>query len=113
MRKVIASEFLSLDGVFDAPDQWHFPYFNDEMGEEIGRAMAASDAMLMGSVFYEEWADFWSRQDLEENPVAARMNGVRKYVVSTTLQEPLEWQNSTLIGDNVAEEISRLKEQPG
>jgi dihydrofolate reductase len=52
-------------------------------------------------------------QDPDENPVAARMNGVRKYVVSTTLQEPLEWQNSTLIGDNVAEEISKLKEQPG
>src|SRR3712207_3904506 len=113
MRKVIASEFLSLDGVFEAPDQWHFPYFNDEMGEEIGRAMAASDAMLMGRVLYEEWADFWPRQDPEENPVAARMNGVQKYVVSTTLEEPLEWDNSTLIKENVAEEIAGLKRQPG
>ena len=113
MRKVIASEFVSLDGVFEAPDQWHFPYFNDEMGQEIGAAMAASDAMLMGRVLYEEWADFWPRQDPEENPVAARMNGVRKYVVSTTLEEPLEWQNSTLIAGDVAEEISELKRQPG
>jgi dihydrofolate reductase len=113
MRKVVASEFVSLDGVVESPDKWHFPYFNDEMGDAIGAAMAASDAMLMGRVLYEEWAAYWPNQDPDENPVAARMNGVRKYVVSTTLEEPLEWQNSTLIGDNVAEQISRLKEQPG
>ena len=113
MRKVVASEFVSLDGVVESPEKWHFPYFNDQMGEAIGAAMAASDAMLMGRVLYEEWAAFWPNQDPDENPVAARMNGVRKYVVSTTLEEPLEWQNSTLIGDNVAEEISKLKEQPG
>ena len=112
MRKVIASEFISLDGVVESPDKWHFPYFNDQMGDAIGAAMAQADAMLMGRVLYEEWAAFWPKQDPDENPVAAQMNGVRKYVVSTTLEEPLEWQNSTLIGDNVAEEISRLKEQP-
>jgi dihydrofolate reductase len=113
MRKVIASEFVSLDGVFEAPDQWHFPYWSDEMGQEIGAAMAASDAMLMGRVLYEEWADFWPKQDPEENPFADRMNGVPKYVVSTTLEEPLEWQNSTLIKGNVAEEIAELKRQTG
>jgi dihydrofolate reductase len=114
MRKVIASEFVSLDGVMESPEQWHFPYFNDEMGEAIGAAMAQADAMLMGRVLYEEWAAYWPQQDPEENPVAARMNGIQKYVVSTTLQEPLEWQKSTLIkGNNLAEEISRLKQQQG
>jgi dihydrofolate reductase len=112
VRKVIAAEFVSLDGVFEAPDQWHFPYFNDEMGQEIGRAMDASDAMLMGRILYEEWADFWPQQD-PEDPIASRMNGVRKYVVSTTLEEPLGWQNSTLIRENVAEEIAGLKRQTG
>src|SRR5919199_6472423 len=56
-----------------------------------------ADAMLMGRVLYEEWAAYWPQQDPEENPVAAQMNGIQKYVVSTTLEEPLEWNNSTLI----------------
>jgi dihydrofolate reductase len=110
---VVASELVSLDGVVESPQKWHFPYFNDQMADAIGAAMAASDAMLMGRVLYEEWAAFWPKQDPDENPLAARMNGVRKYVVSRTLEEPLEWENSTLIGDDVAEEITRLKEQPG
>jgi dihydrofolate reductase len=113
VRRVIASEFVSLDGVFEAPDQWHFPYFDEEMGQEIGAAMGQSDAMLMGRVLYEEWADFWPKQDPEENPFAGRMNGVRKYVVSTTLEEPLAWSNSTLIKENVAQEVARLKEGEG
>jgi len=113
VRKVIAAEFLSLDGVMESPDQWHFPYFNDEMGQAIGEGFAASDAMLMGRVLYEEWAAYWPQQDPEENPVAEQMNGVQKYVVSTTLDEPLEWNNSTLFRGDVAEEISELKRQPG
>ena len=67
----------------------------------------------MGRVLYEEWAAFWPNQDPDENPVAARMNGVRKYVVSTALEGPLEWQNSMLINENVVEEIEKLKRQPG
>jgi dihydrofolate reductase len=113
VRGVIVSEFVSLDGVVEAPDQWHFPYWSDEMGQEIGAAMGQADAMLMGRVLYEEWAAFWPQQDPEENPVADHMNGVQKYVVSTTLEEPLEWDNSTLIKGNVAEEIAELKRQAG
>src|SRR5918997_148117 len=113
MRKVIAAEFLSLDGVMESPDKWHFPYFNDEMGQVMGEGFAASDAMLMGRGNYEQWAAYWPQQDPEENPVAAQMNGLRKYVVSTILQEPLEWNNSMLIKENIAEEIEKLKNQPG
>jgi dihydrofolate reductase len=109
MRRVIASEFVSLDGVFEAPEKWHFPYMDDEMVQEIMAGMGQSDAMLIGRVNYEEWAAFWPEQDPAENPAAAHINGVRKYVVSTTLEEPLEWQNSTLIKGNVSEEVARLK----
>ena len=113
MRKIIAAEFVSLDGVMESPDKWHFPYFDDEMGETVGAAMAAADAMLMGRVTYEEWAAYWPSQNPEENEGAGFMNGVRKHVVSTTLQEPLEWNNSTLVGENLAEGISGLKQQEG
>jgi dihydrofolate reductase len=113
VRKIVAAEFLSLDGVMESPDQWHFPYFNDEMGRAVGEGFAASDALLMGRVLYEEWAAYWPNQDPEENPVAATMNSIRKYVVSTTLEEPIGWNNTTLIQENVAEELSELKRQPG
>jgi dihydrofolate reductase len=115
MRKVIASEIVSLDGVVESPDKWHFPYFNDEMGEAIGAAMAQADAMLLGRVTYEEFAAFWPSQEPSEDhqEITAYMNNTRKFVVSKTLEEPLEWNNSTLINGDVAEEITKLKQQPG
>jgi dihydrofolate reductase len=114
MRKVVASELASLDGVMEAPETWHFPYFNDEMGEAIASGMADSDAMLLGRVTYEEFAAFWpSQEGGEDQEFADYMNNTPKFVVSETLQEPLEWNNSTLIKDNVAEEIAKLKQQPG
>jgi len=114
MRKVIASELVSLDGVMEAPETWHFPYFNDEMGEAIASGMAAADAMLLGRVTYEEFAAFWpSQEGGEDQEFADYMNNTPKFVVSETLQEPLEWNNSTLIDGDVAEEIAELKQQPG
>jgi dihydrofolate reductase len=112
MRKIVAGEFVSLDGVVESPASWHFPYFNDEMGEAVGASMAEADAMLLGRVTYQEFASYWPGIDPADEPFAAYMNDTPKYVVSTTLQEA-EWQNSTLIGENVVEEISRLKQQPG
>jgi dihydrofolate reductase len=114
MRKVVASELASLDGVMEAPETWHFPYFNDEMGEAIASGMADSDAMLLGRVTYEEFAAFWpSQEGGEDQEFADYMNNTPKFVVSETLQEPLEWNNSTLIDGDVAEEIAKLKQQPG
>src|SRR5215208_5290823 len=112
MRKVIASEIVSLDGVVESPQKWHFPYFNDQMAEAIGAAMAASDALLLGRVTYEEFAAFWpSQEPSEENQETTDyMNDTPKFVVSKTLEEPLEWNNSTLIKGDVAEEISKLPE---
>lgn len=110
MRKIVANFFLSLDGVMEAPHTWHFPYFNDEMGEAIGASFAASDAMLMGRVLYEEWAAYWPSST--DQPIADVMNNTRKYVVSTTLDR-VEWNNSSLIQGDVATEIAKLKALPG
>jgi dihydrofolate reductase len=113
VRNVVASELVSLDGVMEKPEQWSFSYSNDEMEEANAAGMASSDAMLLGRVTYEEFAAFWPYQDRTEQPYTDYLNNTPKYVVSRTLEEPLEWQNSTLIKGNVAQEISRLKEQSG
>src|ERR687893_279425 len=108
MRKVVAAEFLSLDGVMESPDKWHFPYFNEEMGQAVGEGFAAADAMLMGRVNYEEWAAFWPGQDPEENPMAAQMNAMKKYVVPPTPDEPLGRSNSTPTqGNELAAETAK------
>ena len=113
MRKVIAWELVSLDGVMESPEEWAFSYSNDEMEEENASGMAASDALLLGRVTYEELAAYWPYQNSADQPFTDYLNNTPKYVVSTTLEEPLEWQNSTLIKGNVAEEIIELKQQPG
>jgi dihydrofolate reductase len=113
MRKVVASELVSLDGVMEKPEEWSFSYSNHEMEEANAAGMANSDAMLLGRVTYEAFAAFWPYQDRTEQPYTDYLNNTPKYVVSRTLEEPLEWQNSTLFKGDVAEEVSRLKEQPG
>ena len=112
MRKVVASLFLSLDGVMEAPEKWHLPYFNEEMGAVIGEAISTTDAFLLGRRTYEEWAGYWPDQSVDENPMAAAINGLPKYVASTTLDQ-VTWQNSELLGDDVAGAVSKLKQQPG
>ena len=112
MRKVTAGLFVSLDGMVESPEKWHFPYFNDEMGEAVGAAISSSDAMLLGRVTYQEFAAYWPGVSSEDEPFATHMNNTPKYVVSKTLDKA-EWNNSTLISGNVAEEITKLKQQPG
>jgi dihydrofolate reductase len=113
IKKVTAGLFVSLDGVTESPEKWQLPYFNDEMGEAVGAAMAAADAMLLGRVTYQEFASHWPGVSSEDQPFADYMNNSPKYVASRTLEGPLEWNNSTLIKGNLVEEIARLKRQPG
>jgi dihydrofolate reductase len=113
MRKIVASELVSLDGVMESPEEWAFSYSNDEMAEANASGMAASDTMLLGRVTYQEFASYWPYQNSADQPYTDYLNNTPKFVVSTTLEEPLEWQNSTLIKGNVAEEIAKLKQQPG
>lgn len=112
MRKIVAGLIISLDGVVEAPEKWHYRYFNDESGAAIESQMAASDTMLLGRVTYQEFASYWPNQSSDDMPMADYMNNVPKLVVSTTLDR-VEWQNSTLIGGDVVEELTRLKQQPG
>jgi dihydrofolate reductase len=112
MRKLTAAFFMSLDGVVESPDKWHFPYFNDEMGAAISGSMSQADALLMGRVNYQEWASYWPNQSGDDTGFADYMNNTPKFVVSTTL-ETVEWQNSTLIKGDFRKEIIKLKEQPG
>ena len=113
MRKVVAVELVSVDGVMESPERWAFTYSNDEMEETNAAGMAASDALLMGRVTYEGMSAYWPNQP-GGTPMVDYINSVPKFVVSTTLEKLLEWNNSTLIdGNEFAEEIAELKRQSG
>lgn len=111
MRKVIVSMFLTLDGVMEAPDKWSFQFWSEEAAKFKFDELFASDALLLGRVTYQGFADAWPSMTDEEG-FADRMNSLPKFVVSTTLEE-VEWNNSRLIKGNIAEEVYKLKQQPG
>ena len=108
MCNLIVTEFLSLDGVMENPG-WTFPYWNDEIAGFKGEESNASDALLLGRVTYQGFAAAWPQSTDEGAPY---FNGVRKYVVSNTLDKA-EWNNSHIIKGNVVEEIAKLKQQDG
>lgn len=108
MRKVIVSMYVSLDGVMEEP-AWTTPYWNDEIAKFKFDELFASDALLLGRVTYQGFAAAWPSMD--EGEFGERMNSLPKFVASTTLEEAT-W-NATLIKENVAEEVSKLKQQPG
>lgn len=109
MRKIIVSEFLTLDGVMEAPEKWSFQFQNEETARFKHEELFASDALLLGKITYQGFADSWpSRQ----GDFADRMNNIPKYVVSTSLHQ-LPWNNSFQIKDHLVDEVSRLKQQSG
>jgi dihydrofolate reductase len=107
MGTITANFFISLDGVVEQPQNWHFPYFNDEMGAAINRGFETTDAMLMGRVLYEEWAAFWPTST--DEPVATIFNEATKYVVSNTLTEAT-WNNTTIINGDVVRGVRDLRD---
>mgnify|MGYP001263664139 CR=1 FL=1 len=109
MRKLQVAEFLTLDGVMEAPDTWTGPFFNEEIGMDIGSNLFKIGALLYGRRTYEEMAAAWPERT---GDMADRFNSISKFVVSTTLSEAT-WNNSKLIKGNVAEEVSRLKHEDG
>jgi dihydrofolate reductase len=113
MRKVVAGLFISLDGVTESPDKWQFDHFDADMMASMGTHIAAEDTILLGRVTYQEWAPYWPASD--DEPYASHINSTPKYVVSTTLDkvEWGKWENAALIKGSLADEIARLKRQPG
>jgi dihydrofolate reductase len=109
MAKIVSNFFISVDGVVESPDKWHFPYWSDEMGAAVEAGMQNAAAMLMGRKLYDEWSSYWTTADTEE-AAAMSLNNVRKYVVSSTL-EKAEWNNTTVISGDVAARVREIKEQ--
>jgi dihydrofolate reductase len=110
MGQILVHEFISLDGVFEAP-RWTMEYgFDPKMGEAIGGIMGPCRAILLGRQTFEEFAPAWSGRTAEEDPGAPFMNETPKYVVSATL-ESAEWNNSTILGGYSADAVRSLKDQ--
>jgi dihydrofolate reductase len=122
VRKVIVSEFMSLDGVIEDPggagelDRGGWSFRSDRGAERDkykDDELAAADALLLGRITYEGFTAAWPQLEEQTGEYGARMNGYPKHVASRTLQEPLEWNNSTLIEGDLVEGVGRLKRQEG
>jgi dihydrofolate reductase len=124
MRKVIVNEFMTLDGVVQAPggpDEdpsggfehggWHMPYMDEVAQKEVLEGINEAGGFLLGRRTYEIFAAYWPNAPEEEQVIAEPLNTKPKYVASTTLSEPLEWQNSTVLQGDVAEAVPALKQQ--
>jgi dihydrofolate reductase len=115
MRKIVVTEFISLDGVIEAPHEWHFAFWSDDMTKFKNDELAATDALLLGRVTYEAFASVWPGREPakpEDDPFTHRFNALPKYVVSNTLRQA-EWKNSHIIKGDVGPTLTRLKQQPG
>jgi dihydrofolate reductase len=126
MRKVIVNEFMSLDGVVQAPggaDEdtsggfahggWHLRYLDDVSQKWVLDSIVEAGGFLLGRRTYDIFAAYWPNAPEEEQVIAQPLNTKPKYVASTTLSEPLEWQNSTLLQGDVAEAVVALKQEDG
>jgi dihydrofolate reductase len=124
MRKIVVVENLSLDGVMQAPGRadedvrggfehggWAGPYNDAVKFQVMAGGMAEAGPMLFGRTTYEDFYKVWHNRT--DNPFSAVLDNAEKYVASTTLTEPLVWENSTRLSGDVAEAVARLKAQPG
>jgi dihydrofolate reductase len=126
LRKVIVNEWMSLDGVVQAPGAadedrsggfkhggWHLRYFDEASQNEALKNIVEAGAFLFGRRTYEIVASYWPNAPEQEQAIAGSLNTKPKYVASTTLTEPIEWQNSTLLQGDVAEALGALRQKQG
>ncbi|GGU24447.1 dihydrofolate reductase family protein [Streptomyces lavendofoliae] len=125
MAKLTLTTFMTLDGVMQAPggpDEdrtdgfayggWSVPFVDEEFGRFMDGVFGRVDAFLLGRRTYEIFAAYWPHVTDENDPVASRLNALPKYVVSRTLDKA-GWNNSTVLGGDLAEDVGRLKQGPG
>jgi dihydrofolate reductase len=126
MRKVIVNEFMSLDGVAQAPGAadedtsggfqhggWHLGYFDEISQKWVVEGLTQAGGFLLGRRTYEIFAAYWPNAPEEEQVIAQPLNTLPKYVASRTLTDPLEWQNSTVLEGDVTEAVAALKQEDG
>jgi dihydrofolate reductase len=124
MTRIVAFESVTLDGVMQAPGRadedprngfehggWAAPYADAKMGEAATKSMGQTGGLLLGRRTYEDFYGFWPKQT--DNPFTDVLNATTKYVASTTVREPLPWENSILIGEDARDAVSDLREQDG
>ena len=109
--RLVATEYLSLDGVFEEPGRWSGPFFNEEAGQFKWNELQASDALLLGRKTYEGFSAAWPTMK-GTGEFGEKMNSITKYVVSSTL-DTVDWKGSTLVKGNVVDEVRKLKQEPG
>jgi len=109
--RLVATEYLSLDGVFEEPGKWSFPFFNEEAGQFKWKELRESDALLLGRKTYEGFAAAWPTMP-GTGQFGEKMNSMPKYVVSSTLDK-VEWAGLKLITGNLLDEVRKLKKKPG
>lgn len=115
MRKITAGLFISLDGVVEAPDQWHFPYFNDEMGAAVDATLGAADTVLFGRKTYDSFAGAWPEREAaggEDAHFAKVLGDARKIVVSNQ-KLTFTWRNSEQLEGDLVDAVTALKNEPG
>jgi dihydrofolate reductase len=115
MRKITAGLFIALDGGVEAPDQWHFPYFNDEMGAAVGATLGSVDTMLFGRKTYDSFAGAWPEREAagEEDAAFAKTLGDARKIVVSNEQLEFGWRNSEQLQGELIEAVTALKNEPG
>jgi dihydrofolate reductase len=115
MRKIVAGLFVSLDGVVENPQDWHFPYFNEEMGAAVDATLGSADTVLFGRTTYDSFAGAWPEREAaggEDAEFAKVLGDARKIVVSNRRLE-FTWRNSEQLQGDLVEAVTALKHEPG